>query len=122
MTRTFDEMAVRSDQVAAWLGRHGVGRGDPVIVMLNNQVELWETMLAVMKLGAIIMPTTTAAGATEIQDRLTSGGARHAICNAADTQKFADTAFGTALPAPRSRDSAASSAGSPSARPRAGPT
>ena len=92
VTRSFDEMAVRSDQVAAWLGERGVGRGDPVIVMLNNQVELWETMLAVMKLGAIIMPTTTAAGPTEIEDRLTRGGARHAICNAADTGKFADTA------------------------------
>ena len=96
VTRSFDEMAVRSDQAAAWLGRHGVGRGDPVIVMLNNQVELWETMLAVMKLGAIIMPTTTAAGTTEIGDRLTRGGARHAICNAADTPKFANTAFANA--------------------------
>jgi acetyl-CoA synthetase len=93
VTRSFDEMAVRSDQVAAWLAAHGVGRGDPVIVMLNNQVELWESMLAVMKLGAIIMPTTTAAGPTEIQDRLTRGAARHAICNAGDTMKFADTAF-----------------------------
>ncbi|HEX9066356.1 MAG TPA: AMP-binding protein [Streptosporangiaceae bacterium] len=93
VTRGFDEMAVRSDQVAAWLAARGVGRGDPVIVMLNNQVELWETMLAVMKLGAIIMPTTTAAGPAEIADRLTRGGARHAICNAADVGKFANTAF-----------------------------
>ena len=36
--------------------------GDAVIVMLGNQVELWESMLAVMKLGAVIMPTTTAVG------------------------------------------------------------
>ena len=28
--------------------------------MLGNQIELWETMLAVAKLGAVIMPTTTA--------------------------------------------------------------
>ena len=59
---TFDELARRSDQVAAWLRDQGVGKGDAVIVMLGNQVELWETMLAVMKLGAVIMPTTTAVG------------------------------------------------------------
>jgi acetyl-CoA synthetase len=93
VSRSFDELAVRSDQLAAWLGARGVGRGDPVIVMLNNQVELWEAMLAVMKAGAIILPTTTAAGTTEIQDRLTRGGARHAICNAADASKFASTAL-----------------------------
>ena len=29
--------------------------------MLGNQVELWETMLAAMKLGAVIIPATTAA-------------------------------------------------------------
>jgi len=86
--RTFDEMARHSDQVAAWLAVQGVRRGDPVIVMLNNQVELWEVMLGVIKLGAIIMPTTTAAGTPELEDRLSRGGARHAVCNASDTAKF----------------------------------
>jgi acetyl-CoA synthetase len=75
-TRSFDEMARRSDQVAAWLAAQGVGKGDPVLLMLGNQVELWDCMLAVMKLGAIIMPTTTAAGSTDLIDRIARGGAR----------------------------------------------
>ncbi len=89
-TRTFDEMARRSDQVAAWLARQGVGRGDAVIVMLGNQVELWETMLAIMKLGAVIMPTTTAVGPADLVDRITRGGAKFVLCNPADTGKFGD--------------------------------
>jgi acetyl-CoA synthetase len=89
VTRTFDEMSRHSDQVAAWLAGQGVRRGDPVIVMLNNQVELWEVMLGIIKLGAIIMPTATAAGPPELEDRLSRGGARHAVCNASDTAKFA---------------------------------
>src|SRR5512139_1981661 len=63
---TFDEMANRSDRVAAWLSQQGVGLGDPVIVMLGNQVELWDSMLALMKLGAVIMPTTTAVGPSDL--------------------------------------------------------
>ena len=59
---TFDELAHRSDQVAVTLRAAGIGLGDSVIVMLGNQVELWESMLAVIKIGAVIMPTTTAAG------------------------------------------------------------
>ncbi|MGY1823444.1 AMP-binding protein [Geodermatophilus sp. SYSU D00079] len=87
-TRTFDEMARRSDQVAAWLAARGVQRGDRVLLMLGNQVELWESMLAIMKLGAVIMPTTTALGPNDLVDRVGRGGARHVLCNVADTAKF----------------------------------
>jgi acetyl-CoA synthetase len=86
--RTYDEMARRSDQVAGWLASQGVGRGDAVIVMLGNQVELWEAMLAIIKLGAVIMPTTTAAGPADLVDRISRGGARFVLCNPADTAKF----------------------------------
>ncbi|HEY0132816.1 MAG TPA: AMP-binding protein [Nannocystis sp.] len=85
---TFDGVYRRSHALAAWLREHGVRRGDAVVVMLGNQVELWLTMLAVMRLGAVIMPTTTAVGATELIDRMTRGGARHVICNARDTALF----------------------------------
>jgi acetyl-CoA synthetase len=56
--------------------------------MLNNQVELWEAMLAVMKLGAVIMPTTTALGPNELIDRIDRGAAAHVLANPADTAKF----------------------------------
>src|ERR687893_1072492 len=88
MRRSFDEMARRSDELAAWLAGRGVRRGDPVIVMLGNQVELWESMLAVAKLGAVIMPTTTAVGPADLVDRITRGGARHVVCNAAEAGTF----------------------------------
>jgi acetyl-CoA synthetase len=86
--RSFDEMATASDRVASWLAGHGVARGDAVIVMLGNQVELWETMLAIMKLGAVIMPTTTAVGPADLADRIARGGARFVVCNPADATKF----------------------------------
>ncbi|OXM67150.1 MULTISPECIES: AMP-binding protein [Amycolatopsis] len=87
---SFDDMARRSDQAAAHLAAHGVRRGDRVLLMLHNQVELWESMLAVMKLGAVILPTTTALGPAELVDRIERGGARHVLVNAADTGKFED--------------------------------
>ncbi|TKV57110.1 AMP-dependent synthetase [Nakamurella flava] len=85
---TFDDMARRSDQVAALLAANGVTRGDRVLLMLNNQVELWDTMLAVMKLGGVILPTTTALGPLELVDRIERGGARYVVVNAADVGKF----------------------------------
>lgn len=87
--RSFAEMAARSDQVAAHLAALGLGRGDAVVLMLGNQVELWESMLAIMKLGAVIMPTTTAVGPADLADRISRGAARAVICNPVDTPKFA---------------------------------
>ena len=59
---SFAQLSARSNQVANWLRGHGVARGDQVIVMLGNQLELWETILAATKLGAVIIPATTLLG------------------------------------------------------------
>ncbi|MFF2556514.1 AMP-binding protein [Nocardia sp. NPDC058058] len=85
---TFDQIATGSDQVATWLSSLGVGKGDRVMLMLGNQAELWEAMLAVAKLGAVIMPTTAALGPEDLIDRIDRGGAGFVIANAADTPKF----------------------------------
>ncbi|MGO2110382.1 MAG: AMP-binding protein, partial [Pseudoclavibacter sp.] len=87
---TFDELARRSDLVAVLLRDQGVGRGDPVVVMLGNQVELWESMLAIMKLGAVIMPTTTAVGPRLLAERVERGGATAIVFNEADAAKLVE--------------------------------
>ena len=85
---SFGELVTASDQVARWLHDRGVGKGDAVLVMLGNQVELWQTMLAVIKLGAVIMPTTTAVGPADLADRIERGNAKVVVCNPADAAKF----------------------------------
>jgi acetyl-CoA synthetase len=39
---SFAAMADRSDRVAAWLEQLVIGKGDRVVLMLGNQVELWD--------------------------------------------------------------------------------
>ncbi|UFN44679.1 AMP-binding protein [Nocardioides okcheonensis] len=85
---SFAELVHRSEQVAAHLASLGVSAGDSVVVMLGNQVELWESMLALIRLGAVVMPTTTAVGTPELVDRLARGRAAAVVCNAADVAKF----------------------------------
>lgn len=88
--RTFDELARRSDQLAAWLASRGLRKGHAVLLMLGNQVELWESMLAIMKLGGVIAPTTTALGPGDLADRIERAEIRHVIVGSADADKFAD--------------------------------
>ena len=85
---TFAEMAARSDQVATWLVSLGVKPGDHVMLMLGNQVELWESMLAIMKVGAVILPTSTVLGTADLADRVLRAGVTQVIANAGDTAKF----------------------------------
>ena len=72
----------RSDHVASWLRDRGVAPGDRLLLMLGNQVELWETMLAAMKLGAVVIPATTLLGPADLRDRFERGGARHVVVRA----------------------------------------
>jgi len=66
---SFARMAERSAQVANWLRALGVARGDRVMLLLPNEVALWEAMLACMKLGAVIVPTTTLVSTDDLADR-----------------------------------------------------
>lgn len=85
---SFDDLATRSDKLAAWFVEQGIGKGDPLLVMLNNQVELWDSMLALMKIGAVIAPTTTALGAADLKERITRAGAKGIIANADEAGKL----------------------------------
>ncbi|MEW2499651.1 AMP-binding protein [Amycolatopsis sp. CA-161197] len=91
---TYPEMSARSDQVATWLRRLGVSRGDRLILMLGNQGELWETILAAIKLGAVIIPASTLLGPADLADRVERGKAKHVVVRSADAPKFADVAGG----------------------------
>src|SRR5262245_6644193 len=87
---TFAEMADRSRQVAGWLAEQGVGRGDRVLLVLGNRVELWECMLACIRLGTVMIPATTLLSPADVQDRVSRGNARCVVTAVDDVDKFAD--------------------------------
>jgi acetyl-CoA synthetase len=85
---TYAELSERSNRLANWLRDQGVRRGDRVLLMLPNVPPLWETMLAAMKLGAVVIPATTLLVGDELRDRLERGGARFVIAMADQCAKF----------------------------------
>jgi acetyl-CoA synthetase len=89
---TFADLAARSDQVANWLRSLGVRRGDRVLVSLGNCVPLWEITLAVIKLGAVLIPATTLLTADDIADRVVRGEVRHVVAHSGDVPKFEPSA------------------------------
>ncbi|MEU1837674.1 AMP-binding protein [Micromonospora chersina] len=89
---SYAELSRRSNQVANWLRARGVRAGDRLILMLGNQLELWETILAAIKLRAVIIPATPLLGPADLADRLARGAARHVVVGAEHAGKFAEVA------------------------------
>ncbi|MET0863780.1 MAG: AMP-binding protein, partial [Nakamurella sp.] len=87
-SRTYAELSARSDVVAGWLQANGVDRGDRIVLMLGNQLELWEIILAAIKLGAVIIPASTLLTPADLADRVQRGGARFVIARDVDAQSF----------------------------------
>ncbi len=85
---SWSELSQRSTQVARWLSDQGLERGDTIILMLGNEVALWELMLAGMKLGAAIIPTTTQVTSEDLVDRIERGKASWVITGHADVEKL----------------------------------
>ena len=85
---SFAALARRSNQVANFLASHGVGRGDRVLIMLGNVVALWETMLATIKLGAVMIPATTLLQRADLMDRLERGRVRAVVAERGLAQHF----------------------------------
>jgi acetyl-CoA synthetase len=89
---SFRELAARSNRTANFLRANGVRRGDRILLMLGNQVELWEIMLAAIKLGAVLIPATTLLTAQDVVDRVERGEVKFAIAAAANAEKLAHVA------------------------------
>src|SRR3954463_3273334 len=86
---TFAELSENSNRIASWLRAKGVHRGDRVLVMLSNVRPLWETMLAAMKLGAVVIPCSMQLVRKDVEERVTRGEARHAVVDASVAERFA---------------------------------
>src|SRR5712691_6165820 len=86
--RTFAELVDRSNRVASFFRALGLKRGDRLLLMLGNEVALWETMLACMKLGVVVIPATTLLAPDDIRDRFERGDVKHVVAAASLASKF----------------------------------
>jgi len=86
---SFATLSRRSNQVANFLRAQGLKRGDHLLLLLGNVVPLWETMLAAIKLGVVVIPATTLLTGDELQDRLDRGRARAVVATQDQVGKFA---------------------------------
>ena len=55
---TFADMKRETDRTASYFQRLGIGKGDVVMLILKRRYEFWFSILALHKLGAVVIPAT----------------------------------------------------------------
>ena len=77
---TYAQLKEQSDQAAAYLQSLGIGKGDPVMLILKRRYEWWVIMLALCKIGAIVIPATHMLTKKDIIYRNTRASVKAVIC------------------------------------------
>ena len=79
-TFTFDDMRRWSNKTANYLLSEGIQKGDKVMVILKRHFEFWFTILALHKIGAVIIPATNQLTKKDIVYRIESADVKAVIC------------------------------------------
>ncbi len=77
---TYKQLKEQSDQAASYLQSLGIGKGDPVMLILKRRYEWWIIMLALCKIGAIVIPATHMLTKKDIIYRNTRASVKAIIC------------------------------------------
>ncbi|MBP5170489.1 MAG: AMP-binding protein [Bacteroidales bacterium] len=71
---TFADIKHYSDQTASFFQSLGIGRGDKVMLILKRRIEFWFSIVALHKLGAVVIPATHLLTKKDIVYRNNSAG------------------------------------------------
>ena len=77
---TYGELKEQSDQAASYLQSLGIGKNDPVMLILKRRYEWWVVMLALCKIGAIVIPATHMLTKKDIIYRNSRASVKAIIC------------------------------------------
>ena len=77
---TYGQLKEQTDQAASYLQSLGIGKNDPVMLILKRRYEWWVVMLALCKIGAIVIPATHMLTKHDIVYRNTRASVKAIIC------------------------------------------
>jgi acetyl-CoA synthetase len=77
---TYGQLKEQTDQAASYLLSLGIGKNDPVMLILKRHYEWWVIMLALCKIGAIVIPATHMLTKHDIVYRNTRASVKAIIC------------------------------------------
>ncbi|MBE5816824.1 MAG: acetyl-CoA synthetase [Clostridiales bacterium] len=77
---TFADIKRLSDKTANFLVSAGIGKGDKVMLMLKQRPEIWVTLMALCKIGAVAIPASFQLKSHDITYRCDAADVKMIIC------------------------------------------
>ncbi|MGC3996447.1 MAG: AMP-binding protein [Anaeromyxobacter sp.] len=85
---SYAELKDRSARLAGYLRASGVARGERILAALQNGIAIQELLLASLKIGAVMVPASTALTTEQLQERISRGHIRHLVADAAVAEQL----------------------------------
>ena len=79
---TFKEISETSSQIANYLVAQGIRRGDKVMLVLKRHYQFWPTILALHKIGAVVIPAVSQLLQHDFTYRFKAADVKALICTA----------------------------------------
>ncbi|MBQ0031801.1 MAG: AMP-binding protein, partial [bacterium] len=79
---TFKEISEMSNQVANYLTSLGIGRGDKVMLVMKRHYQFWPTILALHKIGAVVIPAVSQLLVHDFTYRFKAADVKALVCTA----------------------------------------
>ena len=79
---TFGDMSRYSSKVANYLQFLGIKKGDRVMLVLKRHYQFWFTILALHKIGAVVIPATNLLLKSDFEYRFKTGNVDAVLCTA----------------------------------------
>ncbi|MCD6490567.1 MAG: acyl--CoA ligase [Thermodesulfobacterium sp.] len=92
---TFEELTELSSKLAGGLKEKGISKGDKVLIFLPNVAEWWISVLALMRLGAIVIPATILLTPKDLEYRLSVTDIKAIISNNENAPKVEEAVNNT---------------------------
>ena len=83
-TYTFGDLKEITDRTAGYFSSLGIRKGDMVMAILKRRAEFWFTIIALHKIGAVIIPATHLLTSKDIIYRANAASIKAIICDGDD--------------------------------------
>ena len=81
---TFAELKEKTDAAASYFQSLGIGKGDMVMLILKRRIEFWFSIIALHKLGAVVIPATHLLTKKDIIYRCNAADIKMIVCAGED--------------------------------------
>ena len=79
---TFREISETSNQIANYFLAQGIGRGDKVMLVMKRHYQYWPTILALHKIGAVVIPAVSQLLVHDFTYRFKAADVKAIVCTA----------------------------------------